>query len=160
MCSCIPVKDKRGALQDAAMHIRSHSSKYNLTKCPIAKKPKCGNITHHMIKHSTCHYGPRDDTSTEQYEVHPKSNWKMWTKKEWLQLGGKFFFSFSRHPLLIWLHCYFHHYKTLKAVTMATAAIVVLTPANFYHFQRPKFNFQPLSLLRTLAKTCRNKNYF
>jgi hypothetical protein len=24
-------------------------------------------------------------------------------------------------------------------------AIVVLTPANFYHFQRPKFNFQPLS---------------
>jgi hypothetical protein len=30
-------------------------------------------------------------------------------------------------------------------VAMATAAIVVLTPANFYHFQRPKFNFQPLS---------------
>jgi hypothetical protein len=28
---------------------------------------------------------------------------------------------------------------------MATAAIVVLTPANFYHFQRPKFSFQPLS---------------
>jgi hypothetical protein len=28
---------------------------------------------------------------------------------------------------------------------MATAAIVVLTPANFNHFRRPKFNFQPLS---------------
>jgi hypothetical protein len=27
-----------------------------------------------------------------------------------------------------------------------TAAIVVLTPVNFYHFQRPKFDFQPLSL--------------
>ncbi len=27
----------------------------------------------------------------------------------------------------------------------ATAAIVVLTHANFYHFQRPNFNFQPLS---------------
>jgi hypothetical protein len=27
----------------------------------------------------------------------------------------------------------------------ATAAIVVLTPANFCHFQRPKFNFQPFS---------------
>jgi hypothetical protein len=26
-----------------------------------------------------------------------------------------------------------------------TAAIVVLTPANFYYSQRPKFNFQPLS---------------
>ncbi len=26
-----------------------------------------------------------------------------------------------------------------------TAAIVLLTPANFYHFQRRKFNFQPLS---------------
>jgi hypothetical protein len=24
-------------------------------------------------------------------------------------------------------------------------AVVVLTPANFYHFQIPKFNFQPLS---------------
>jgi hypothetical protein len=30
-------------------------------------------------------------------------------------------------------------------VATATAAIVVLTPANFYHFRRPKFNFQPLS---------------
>jgi hypothetical protein len=39
----------------------------------------------------------------------------------------------------------FHHYKTLKAVAKATAAIVVLTPANFYHFRRPKFNFQPVS---------------
>jgi hypothetical protein len=28
---------------------------------------------------------------------------------------------------------------------MATAAIVLLTPANFYHFRWPKFNFQPLS---------------
>ncbi len=28
---------------------------------------------------------------------------------------------------------------------MATAAIVVLTNSNFYHFGRPKFNFQPLS---------------
>ncbi len=26
-----------------------------------------------------------------------------------------------------------------------TAAIVLLTPANFYHFQRQKFYFQPLS---------------
>jgi hypothetical protein len=34
---------------------------------------------------------------------------------------------------------------SLKAVATATAAIVVLTPANFYHFRRPKFNFQPLS---------------
>jgi hypothetical protein len=28
---------------------------------------------------------------------------------------------------------------------MAAVAIVVLAPANFYHFQRPKFNFQSLS---------------
>jgi hypothetical protein len=39
----------------------------------------------------------------------------------------------------------FSSYKTLKAVAKAAAAIVLLTPANFYHFQRPKFNFQPLS---------------
>ncbi len=48
-------------------------------------------------------------------------------------------------PLLIWLHCCFHHYKTLKAAAMATAAIVLLIPVNFYHFRRPKFNIQPLS---------------
>ncbi len=55
------------------------------------------------------------------------------------------FLSFSRRPLLIWLHYCFHHYKTQKAVAMATAAIVLLTPANFYHFRRPKFNSQLLS---------------
>ncbi len=43
------------------------------------------------------------------------------------------------------VHCCFHHYKTQKAVAMATAAIVLLTPANFYHFGRPKFNFQLFS---------------
>jgi hypothetical protein len=30
-------------------------------------------------------------------------------------------------------------------VATATAAIILLTPANFYHFQRRKINFQPLS---------------
>ncbi len=67
-----------------------------------------------------------------------------------------FFWNFSRHPLLIWLHCFFHDCKTLKAVGTATAAIVLLTPANFYYFRRPKFNFQPLWDL--WLKTCRNKN--
>jgi hypothetical protein len=41
---------------------------------------------------------------------------------------------------------------------MATAAIVLLIPANFYHSRRPKFNFQPLSFTfesfdKKLAKT-------
>ncbi len=40
---------------------------------------------------------------------------------------------------------FFHRYKTLKAVATASAAIVLLTSANFYHLRRPKFNFQPLS---------------
>jgi hypothetical protein len=30
-------------------------------------------------------------------------------------------------------------------VSTATEVIVLLTPANFYHFQRRKFNFHPLS---------------
>jgi hypothetical protein len=30
-------------------------------------------------------------------------------------------------------------------VATATATIILLTPANFYHFRRPKFNYQPLS---------------
>jgi hypothetical protein len=37
-------------------------------------------------------------------------------------------------------------------VATATAAIVLLTPANFYYFQRRKFNFQPLSFFETLGK--------
>jgi hypothetical protein len=37
------------------------------------------------------------------------------------------------------------HYKTLKVVATATAAIVVLTSANFTISERPNFNFQPLS---------------
>jgi hypothetical protein len=48
----------------------------------------------------------------------------------------------------------------MKAVAMATAAIVLLTPANFYHFQRQKFNFQPPSLLRPLAKNLQKQKSF
>ncbi len=39
------------------------------------------------------------------------------------------FLNISRHPLLICLQCCLHQYKTLKAVAMATASIVLLTPA-------------------------------
>ncbi len=38
------------------------------------------------------------------------------------------FLNILRHPLLTWLHCCFHQYKTLKAVAMAKATIVLLTP--------------------------------
>ncbi len=40
---------------------------------------------------------------------------------------------------------FFSSLQNSVAVATATAAIVLLTPANFYHFRRPKFNFQPLS---------------
>jgi hypothetical protein len=66
-------------------------------------------------------------------------------KKRMATARRLFFWIFSRRPLLIWLHCCFHHYKTLKAVATETAVIVLLTPANFYYFQRRKFNFQLLS---------------
>jgi hypothetical protein len=39
----------------------------------------------------------------------------------------------------------FSSLQNLKAVATATAVIILLTPANFYHFRRPKFSFQPLS---------------
>jgi hypothetical protein len=44
--------------------------------------------------------------------------------------------------------------QNYEGVATATAEIIELTPANFYHFRRPKFNFQPLSpsLLGHLAK--------
>ncbi len=32
----------------------------------------------------------KDDIVCCSYEVHPKSNWKMWIKRQWLQLGGYF----------------------------------------------------------------------
>jgi hypothetical protein len=53
------------------------------------------------------------------------------------------FLEFLRASIADLITLFFHRCKTLKAV--ATAAIVLLTPANFYHFRRPKFNFQPLS---------------
>jgi hypothetical protein len=39
----------------------------------------------------------------------------------------------------------FSSLQNSKAVATATVAIVLLTPAKFHHFRRPKFNFQPLS---------------
>jgi hypothetical protein len=39
----------------------------------------------------------------------------------------------------------FSSLQNSEAVATATVAIVEETPANFYHFRRPKFNFQPLS---------------
>jgi hypothetical protein len=45
-------------------------------------------------------------------------------------------------------------------VATAPAAIVLLTPANFYHFQRRKFNFQPLSFtFETFGKKLAETNF-
>jgi hypothetical protein len=47
----------------------------------------------------------------------------------------------------------FSSLQNLKAVATATAAIVLLTPANFYHFQRQNLNFQLLSFIfETIGK--------
>ncbi len=92
-------------------------------------------------------------TSTSASKIKVKSMYKkrMATARRLI-----LFWSFSRRPLLIWLHCCFHHYKTQKAVAMVTAVIVLLTPANFYHFRRPKFNFQLLSFtFETFGKKLR-----
>jgi hypothetical protein len=63
------------------------------------------------------------------------------------------FLEFLKASIAALITLLFYHYKTLKAVATATAAMVVLTSANFYHFRRPKFNFQPLSfILGPLAK--------
>jgi hypothetical protein len=70
------------------------------------------------------------------------------------------FGNFSRHPLLIWLHCYLHHFKTLKAVATATAAIVVLTPANFNISEDQNLAFSlSSSLLRPLAKNLQKQKF-
>jgi hypothetical protein len=56
------------------------------------------------------------------------------------------------------IHCrsdytVFFIFKKLKAVATATAAIVLLTPANFYHSQDKNLTFSlSPSLLRPLAK--------
>ncbi len=41
------------------------------------------------------------------------------------------------------IHCWSNY--LLFSSLQNSAAIVLLTPPNFYHFRRPKFNFQPLS---------------
>jgi hypothetical protein len=43
--------------------------------------------------------------------------------------GVIFFLNISRRPLRICLNCCLYQYKTLKAVAMPMAAIVLLTPA-------------------------------
>ncbi len=58
----------------------------------------------------------------------------------------QFFFKFLEAFIADLIQLLFSSLQTLKAVATATAAIVLLTPANFYHFRRPKCNFQPLSL--------------
>ncbi len=64
------------------------------------------------------------------YEVHPKSNWKKVNKNRTVTVRRVIIFLIiSRRPLLTCLHCCLHQYKTLKAVTTAMAAIVLLTPA-------------------------------
>ncbi len=66
-------------------------------------------------------------------------------KKRMATARRLFFFKFLKASIADLITLLFSSYKTLKAVATATAAIVLLTPANFYHFQRPKFNFHPLS---------------
>ncbi len=68
------------------------------------------------------------------------------------------FWEFIRHLFLIWIHCCFHYYKTLKAVATATAGIVVLTPPIFPKAKNITYSLSP-SLLRLLAKTYKNKNH-
>ena len=52
---------------------------------------------------------------------------------------------FLKASMINLITLFFSSLQNVEAVVTATAAIVVLTPANFYHFRRPKFNFQPLS---------------
>jgi hypothetical protein len=55
------------------------------------------------------------------------------------------FLNISRHPLLICLQCCLHQYKSLKAMEMATAAIVLLTPAK--NFKKVFWGFLVVSPL-------------
>jgi hypothetical protein len=62
-------------------------------------------------------------------------------KKEWLKLGGGLIF-------LEFVKASIADLFTLlisSSLATATTSIVVLTPANFYQFRRPKFNFHSLS---------------
>jgi hypothetical protein len=65
-------------------------------------------------------------------------------KKRMATARRQIFLEFLKASIADLITLFFHDCKTLKAVATATAAIVLLTPANFYHFRRPKFNFQPL----------------
>ncbi len=136
-CKC----QKRYILWDDTEWVQLVCRKMQPTVSPPSRIHRSRSISRYS------HTSQSIDHKVHIYEVHPKSNWKMWIKRDRLQLGGYSFWNFSKHPLLIWLHCCFHHYKTLKAVAMVTLTIVVLTHGNFYHFRRPKFDFQPLSFI-------------
>ncbi len=60
---------------------------------------------------------------------------------------------FLKASMINLITLFFSSLQNAEAVVTATAAIVVLTPANFYHFRRPKFNFQHLSFtFETIGK--------
>ncbi len=63
------------------------------------------------------------------------------------------FLEFLKASIANLVTLFFSSLQNSGGVATATATIVLLTPANFYHFRRPKFNFQPLSFtLETFGK--------
>jgi hypothetical protein len=104
--------------------------------CPTAWRDwkcihKCITVTLVMCMHS-CSHASLQPCIPQNNELRGASKIKLKkvNKKRTVRVRRVIIFlNISRHPLLIWLYCCFHHHKFLKAVAMAKGVIVLLTPA-------------------------------
>ena len=84
------------------------------------------------------------------YEVHPKSKWKMWIKREWLQLGGNFFLEFLKASIADLITLFFSWLQNSEGGGDSDSGDSFADPCQFLPF--PKTKIQLSASLRPLAK--------
>ncbi len=84
------------------------------------------------------------------YCVHPKSKWKMWIKREWLQLGGYCFLEFLKASIADLITLFFSWLQNSEGGGDSDRGDSFADPCQFLPF--PKTKIQLSATLRPLAK--------
>ncbi len=71
------------------------------------------------------------------YEVHPKSNWKMWIKRKWLQLGG-YFFEFLKASIADLITLFFSSLQNSEGGDYSHSGDSCSDPCQFLPFPKTK----------------------
>ncbi len=78
------------------------------------------------------------DVTLGIYEVHPKSNWKMWIKRGWQQLRGKFFLEFIKASIADLITLLFSSLQNSKGGGDSDSSDSFADPCQFLPFQKTK----------------------